>query len=121
MPVGSVSLTVSRFDSDPPLEATPGARVNVALLPASMCPPSLSEVAMERSGTAPTSVEAVSWLTSWYSLDPPVEAVHPKVSWYGMPVAGLIHEDGNVASAALFDVVGSAPESVCCVVVPSGV
>src|ERR1700722_179631 len=38
-----------------------------------------------------------------------------------MPVAGLIHEEGKVASAALFDVVGSPPESVCCVVVPSGV
>ena len=38
-----------------------------------------------------------------------------------MPVAGLIHDEGNVASAALLDVVGSAPVSVCCVVVPSGV
>src|ERR1700720_944713 len=38
-----------------------------------------------------------------------------------MPVAGLIHEAGNVARAGLLAVVGSAPVSVCCVAVPSGV
>src|SRR5579862_1315818 len=38
-----------------------------------------------------------------------------------MPVAGLIHDEGKVASAALLLVVGNAPVRVCCVAVPSGV
>lgn len=81
MPAGSVSVTVSRFASVPPLAATPGPRMKLAWLPASICPPSLSDVVIDRSGTAPTSVVATSWLTSWYSFDPPVDAVQPKVSW----------------------------------------
>src|ERR1019366_828514 len=90
IPAGSVSVTVSALDSDPPVEAMPGARTKLAWFPASICPPSLSEVVSDRSGTEPISVEATSWLTSWYSLEAPVDAVQPKVSWYGIPVAGSI-------------------------------
>ena len=36
MPAGSVSVTVSMFDSDPPLDETLGARMKLAWLPASI-------------------------------------------------------------------------------------
>ena len=50
----------------------------------------------------------------WVSFEPPDEAVQPKVSWYGILVAWLIHAVGNVANAAFVVVVGSSPVSVCC-------
>jgi hypothetical protein len=45
---------------------------------------------------APTleSVATVASLISWISTNDPVEDVHPKASWNGMPVVGLIQEDG---------------------------
>ena len=81
IPAGSVSVTVSMFASGPPLDETLGARMKSAWFPASIFPLSLSDLVSDSSGTAPINVDAVSWLTSWYSFEPPVEAVHPKVSW----------------------------------------
>jgi hypothetical protein len=60
IPAGNVSVTVSMFDSLPPLEVSPGARTKLAWLPASMCPLSLSLFVIDRSGTLPVSVDATS-------------------------------------------------------------
>src|SRR5665213_3156634 len=56
-------------------------------------------------------------LTACVSVEPPVDATHPNVSMYGIPVAWLIQLDGYRPFAML----GSAPVNSCAVVVPIGV
>ena len=55
---------------------------------------------------------------SWYSLALPVDAVQPKVTWYGKPVVGLNHVPGMPSAAVLR--FGKAPVKDCCVP-PTGV
>ena len=60
MPAGSVSVTVSRFASVPPVADVPGERRKTPWLPASICPLSLSVVLSDRTGCDPSRLEATT-------------------------------------------------------------
>src|SRR5207248_2947368 len=93
-PVGNVSVTVKGSISSPPALVTLGLRVMTAWLLVRSLPLSLSATPSPSTGSCPLSVVATRLSTSWTSVDPPVEATQPNATWYGTPVAGLIHDAG---------------------------
>ena len=57
------------------------------------------------------NVVALTLLTACTSVEPPVDATHPNVSMYGIPVAWLIQLDGYRP----FAILGSEPVNSCAV------